>query len=62
MDRGEYFGKMSKRYQYAEGWIRHNPLGFCGKDDDPMTDALAPTGAAFINENFEKTTKLEYYM
>jgi len=62
VDRGEYFGKMSKRYQYAEGWIRHNPLGFCDPDDNPLMDALGASGAAFINEEFEKTTRLENYM
>ncbi len=61
VDRGEYFGRMSKKYQFAEGWIRHNPLGFCGPDDNPLLDALAPSGAAFINEDFEKTTRLEDY-
>ena len=53
---------MSKRYTYAEGWIRHNPLGFCDPDDNPLMDALGPDGNAFINEEFEKTTRLENYM
>lgn len=56
VDRGVYFGRMSCRYAYAEGWIRHNPLGFCAPDADPLTEALLP--AAFVNEEFEKTTRL----
>ncbi len=58
VDRGTYFGKMSKRYNYAEGWIRHNHLGFCPADADPIMETLSPLDAAFINEEFEKTTRL----
>ena len=58
VDRGEYFGRMSKRYAYSEGWIRHNPLGFCAPDSDPLMEVLGPSGDAFINEDFEKTPRL----
>ncbi len=33
-------GAMSGRFEHAEGWHRRNHLGFCGPDDDPLTDAL----------------------
>lgn len=33
-------GRMSGRFQYAEGWRRHSHWGFCGPDDDPLVDAL----------------------
>ena len=33
-------GQMSGRFEYAEGWRRHNHLGFCGPDDDPLVAAL----------------------
>ena len=33
-------GKMSQRFEYAEGWRRHLHLGFCGANDDPLRDAL----------------------
>ena len=33
-------GKMSGKFECAEGWRRHLHLGFCGPDDDPLTDAL----------------------
>ena len=59
IDRGVYFGKMSRRYEFSEGWIRHNPLGFCPPDSNPMMDVLGPSGDAFINEEFEKTTRVD---
>lgn len=34
-------GRMSGRYQYAEGWQRHLHLGFCAADADPLANALA---------------------
>ncbi len=33
-------GEMSGKFEVAEGWRRHLHLGFCGPDDDPLTDAL----------------------
>lgn len=33
-------GRMSGRFQCAEGWRRHLHLGFCGADDDPLCDVL----------------------
>ena len=34
-------GKLSGKYEYAEGWRRHNSLGFSEKDIDPLGEALA---------------------
>lgn len=34
-------GKMSGRFQYAEGWRKHLHWGFCGPEDDPLRQALA---------------------
>lgn len=34
-------GRMSKRFEFAEGWRRHQHWGFCGPDDDPLRDALS---------------------
>jgi LmbE family N-acetylglucosaminyl deacetylase len=39
-DLDEEGGRLSGQFQYAEGWRRHLHLGFCGPDDDPLTDAL----------------------
>jgi N-acetylglucosamine malate deacetylase 1 len=33
-------GRMSGRFQHAEGWRRHLHLGFSANDDDPLRDEL----------------------
>lgn len=33
-------GKMSGRFEFAEGWRRHLHLGFCEKEDDPLMEIL----------------------
>ena len=33
-------GRMSGRFEHAEGWRRHAHLGFCAADDDPLRDVL----------------------
>ncbi|MCC7376866.1 MAG: PIG-L family deacetylase [Verrucomicrobiales bacterium] len=33
-------GRRSRRFTFAEGWARHNHLGFCAEDADPLRDAL----------------------
>lgn len=33
-------GQMSKHFEFAEGWRRHLPIGFCGADADPLSEAL----------------------
>ncbi len=33
-------GRMSGRYEYAEGWRRHTHLGLCAADADPLAKAL----------------------
>ena len=33
-------GRLSRRFQHAEGWWRHSPMGFCAADADPLRDAL----------------------
>ena len=51
-DMSREVGRMSGRYDYAEGWIRHSHLGFCGEDDNPLLNALPDK--AFVSEDFEK--------
>jgi LmbE family N-acetylglucosaminyl deacetylase len=36
----EFAGRMSGRFQYAEGWRRHLHLGFCSPADNPLVAAL----------------------
>ena len=33
-------GKMSNRFQHAEGWRRHLHIGFCDGEDDPLLTHL----------------------
>ncbi|HEY2892835.1 MAG TPA: PIG-L family deacetylase [Pirellulales bacterium] len=33
-------GRLSGRFEYAEGWRRHYHVGFCGPQDDPLAMAL----------------------
>jgi LmbE family N-acetylglucosaminyl deacetylase len=35
-------GRLSGRFEYAEGWRRHLHLGFCAPEADPLVAALAP--------------------
>jgi LmbE family N-acetylglucosaminyl deacetylase len=39
-DMSRRMGKNSGNFEHAEGWIRHNPLGFCGEKDHPLEQAL----------------------
>ena len=34
------FGEKSGVFPYAEAWIKHNPVGFCADDFNPLEDAL----------------------
>jgi LmbE family N-acetylglucosaminyl deacetylase len=46
-------GKMSAKFEFAEGWRRHNHLGFCGPDDDPLKNALQ--GKVIVNKKYGRT-------
>jgi hypothetical protein len=46
-------GRMSGRFQHAEGWRRHLHLGFCGPEDDPLAEALGP--AYLVNKAYERS-------
>ena len=39
-DLGREVGRMSRKYRIAEGWTRHNHLGFCKPGHDPLMAAL----------------------
>ena len=34
-------GKMSGKFEFAEGWRRHSHMGYADEDFDPLSDALA---------------------
>jgi LmbE family N-acetylglucosaminyl deacetylase len=45
-------GKLSGRFQHAEGWRRHLHWGFCDEDVDPLRDAL---GAKYcVDDEYER--------
>jgi LmbE family N-acetylglucosaminyl deacetylase len=46
-------GKMSGRFQYAEGWRRHLHLGFAGTDADPLAETLGEDYC--VNNNYERS-------
>lgn len=39
-DRARDLGRLSKKFNFAEGWRRHSHMGFCAPDADPLADAL----------------------
>lgn len=45
-------GKRSRRFQYAEGWRRHSPMGFCAPDANPLRDALGKR--YLVNRAYER--------
>ena len=49
---GASVGKLSGKYEYAEGWRRHNPLGFSAKDIDPLADLLEDV--SWLDPDYEK--------
>lgn len=44
-------GRLSGRFEFAEGWRRHLHLGFSAKEIDPLKDALGD--ACMINQEYE---------
>ncbi len=39
-------GKLSGKYEFAEGWRRHLHAGLCAEDADPIADALKNDGVS----------------
>jgi LmbE family N-acetylglucosaminyl deacetylase len=50
-DMSREVGKMSRKFQHAEGWRRHLHLGFCAENADPLREALR--NDFLINEKYE---------
>jgi len=40
-DLAHEMGKMSKQFEFAEGWRRHNPIGFCSPEANPLAEILS---------------------
>jgi LmbE family N-acetylglucosaminyl deacetylase len=45
-------GRLSRRFQHAEGWRRRLHYGFCGPNDDPLRDALGKD--YLVNHAYER--------
>ncbi|MBT3199300.1 MAG: LmbE family protein [Phycisphaerales bacterium] len=39
-DYASQVGTLARKCKFAEGWRRHNPLGFCAAQSDPLADLL----------------------
>ena len=50
-------GRLSGRYERAEGWRRHHHPGFSSEDVDPLADALQED--CFVNEEYERNLEKE---
>ena len=44
-------GRISGKFEMAEGWRRRNHLGFTAADTDPLSEALK--GKCWINPDYE---------
>jgi LmbE family N-acetylglucosaminyl deacetylase len=55
--KGRHFGRLSQKYRFAEGWVRHNPIGFGPEEFNPLVEVLQP--AAFVNPAFEAALRIE---
>jgi LmbE family N-acetylglucosaminyl deacetylase len=49
-DMSRTIGEMSGRFEHAEGWRRHNPLGFCAAEADPLRELLG--GKYHLNQYY----------
>jgi LmbE family N-acetylglucosaminyl deacetylase len=45
-------GRMSRRFEHAEGWRRHLHYGFCSENADPLKASLGT--ACLLNKNYEE--------
>jgi N-acetylglucosamine malate deacetylase 1 len=51
-DMAREVGRMSGRFNFAEGWRRHSHMGFCASDTDPLREALGRD--CLINDAYER--------
>jgi LmbE family N-acetylglucosaminyl deacetylase len=52
-DMSRELGRMSGRFQHAEGWRRHSHLGFCAPDADPLAEVLGRN--YLVNRAYERS-------
>lgn len=46
-------GRLSRRFEHAEGWRRHLHFGFCEEQADPLRDALGPK--YLVDDRYERS-------
>lgn len=51
-DMSRELGRLSKKFQHAEGWRRHAHLGFCAEKTDPLGEALGKLH--LVNRAYER--------
>jgi len=56
--RGKFYGQMSKKYEFAEGWIRHSDVGFGAENFNPLVDDLKDNAFMVANPEREAWSKL----
>ena len=54
-DMSAVVGKMSRRFQHAEGWRRHSHLGFSATEIDPLAEVLE--NDCLVNAAYERALK-----
>jgi LmbE family N-acetylglucosaminyl deacetylase len=45
-------GKLSGRFEFAEGWRRHSHTGFSARDEDPLREALGKS--CVVDKHYER--------
>ncbi|MBI5387277.1 MAG: PIG-L family deacetylase [Verrucomicrobia bacterium] len=56
-DMSREVGRLSRRFQHAEGWRRHLHYGFCAPDADPLKEVLGKD--YLVNRAYEKSLDRE---
>ncbi|MDP8254855.1 MAG: PIG-L family deacetylase [Candidatus Alcyoniella australis] len=51
LEQSRELGRLSGRFEHAEGWRRHNHLGFCAEHADPLSELLG--ASCVLDELFE---------
>jgi len=57
-DMSREVGRMSKRFEHAEGWRRHLHLGFCERTAEPLADSLGKD--YLVNKAYERNLQKGY--
>ena len=53
---GREVGKLSERFEFAEGWRRHFHVGFSAKEEDPLKEALGEL--CLVDKRYERSLEI----